>query len=272
MTDDRRSGQFDPMIRLCDLVKSYGSVQALRGVSLTVQRGEVAVVIGPSGCGKSTMLRCINLLEEPTSGTVCVGDDEFRFGYGQHLLSMRRLAKFRSNIGMVFQHFDLFPHKTVIGNVMAGPVIVKRMNRRQARELALHHLSKVGLAEKWDTDPRNLSGGQAQRVAIARALAMEPHVMLFDEVTSALDPELVDEVLEVMRRLAAEGTTMVVVTHEIAFARDVASSVYFMDEGRIAENGSPAEILMQPQSPRTRAFLKRFHLAAVQSELSFRRT
>lgn len=253
------------MIRLCDLAKSYGPVSALRGVSLTIERGEVAVVIGPSGCGKSTMLRCINLLEEPTSGTVRVGNDEFHFGNGEHLPSMRRLAKFRSNIGMVFQHFDLFPHKTVVGNVMAGPVIVKRMNRREAQELALHHLSKVGLAEKADAYPRHLSGGQAQRVAIARALAMEPHIMLFDEVTSALDPELVDEVLEVMRQLAAEGITMVVVTHEMAFARDVASSIYFMDEGRIAESGSPMQILMQPENPRTRAFLKRFHLSGARA-------
>jgi len=226
-----------PMIEVTDLVKNYGPVPAVRGVSLGVAKGEVVVVIGPSGCGKSTLLRCVHLLEEPTSGVIRVGAQRVSFGSGGKPLTGSRLAAYRSRIGMVFQHFELFPHMTALQNVIA----------------------KVGLAGKEDSYPAQLSGGQAQRVAIARALAMSPEVMLFDEVTSALDPELVGEVLAVMQQLGEDGTTMIVVTHEIAFARDIADHVLFMDAGVIAEHGPADEVLLRPTNPRTRAFLSRFH-------------
>jgi polar amino acid transport system ATP-binding protein len=248
-----------PMIAVAGLVKHYGHVQAVRGVSLGVERGEVVVLIGPSGCGKSTILRCIHLLEEPTSGTIRVGSEQLAFGHGNRSLKGRRLAEYRSRIGMVFQQFELFPHMTVLQNVMEGPVTVKRMERRAAASLGRALLAKVGLSGKEDSYPNQLSGGQAQRVAIARALVMEPEVMLFDEVTSALDPELVGEVLAVMRQLAEDGTTMIVVTHEIGFARDIADHVLFMDDGQIAEHGPAAEVLGRPTNPRTQAFLSRFH-------------
>ena len=247
------------MIRVKDLRKNYGAIEAVRGVSMDVARGETVVVIGPSGCGKSTFLRCINLLEEPSEGTIQVGERVMTFGKNQHLPPGRELARYRSQIGMVFQQFDLFPHMTVIENVMSGPTIVKKTPREKARQLAAELLAKVGLSDKEQVYPRYLSGGQAQRVAIARALAMTPTVMLFDEVTSALDPELVGEVLAVMRRLVKEGTTMVVVTHEMGFARDVADHVVFMDAGQIIEQGSAAEILNRPRNLRTQAFLSRFH-------------
>jgi ABC-type polar amino acid transport system ATPase subunit len=247
------------MVKAERLRKSYGNVEAVRGVSLEVDRGEVVVVIGPSGCGKSTFLRCINLLEEPSAGTLQVGDRRIDFGAKHSMPHGRELARFRARIGMVFQQFDLFPHMTALQNVMSGPVIVKKMPKTEAEILARDLLAKVGLAAFTDRFPRNLSGGQQQRVAIARAMAMAPEIMLFDEVTSALDPELVGEVLDVMKQLATDGTTMIVVTHEMAFARDVADQVVVMDAGQVVEQGRAEEVLLRPRNPRTASFLSRFH-------------
>lgn len=245
-----------PMIEVRELAKSYGRVEAVRGVSLAVRRGEAQFVIGPSGCGKSTFLRCINLLEEPSAGWLRVGDTVIEFG--KHRLSAREQARHRSQVGMVFQQFHLFPHMTALGNVMEGLVTVKRTGRPEARHQAELLLEKVGLADKRDVYPRHLSGGQAQRVAIARALAMQPRVLLLDEVTSALDPELVGEVLEVIRKLTLDGMTMILVTHEMAFAREVAHRVVFMDEGQILESGTAEEVLDRPRNARLQAFLRRF--------------
>jgi ABC-type polar amino acid transport system ATPase subunit len=247
------------MVKAEGLRKSYGTVEAVRGVSLEVDRGQVVVVIGPSGCGKSTFLRCINLLEEPSAGTLQVGDRLITFGTKHSMPRGRDLARFRARIGMVFQQFDLFPHMTALQNVMAGPVIVKKMPKSEAETVARDLLAKVGLAALTDRFPRNLSGGQQQRVAIARAMAMAPEIMLFDEVTSALDPELVGEVLDVMKQLATDGTTMIVVTHEMAFARDVADQVLVMDAGQVVEQGRAEEVLLRPTNPRTASFLARFH-------------
>ncbi len=249
----------DVMVKAEGLRKSYGTVEAVRGVSLEVDRGEVVVVIGPSGCGKSTFLRCINLLEEPSAGTLQVGDRRIAFGIKSSMPHGRDLARFRARIGMVFQQFDLFPHMTALHNVMSGPVIVKKMPKAEAETIARDLLAKVGLAAFTDRFPRNLSGGQQQRVAIARAMAMAPEIMLFDEVTSALDPELVGEVLDVMKQLATDGTTMIVVTHEMAFARDVADQVVVMDAGQVVEQGRAEEVLLRPKNPRTASFLSRFH-------------
>ena len=247
------------MVKAEGLRKSYGTVEAVRGVSLEVDRGQVVVVIGPSGCGKSTFLRCINLLEEPSAGTLQVGDRLITFGAKHSMPRGRDLARFRARIGMVFQQFDLFPHMTALQNVMSGPVIVKKMPKSEAETVARDLLAKVGLAAFTERFPRNLSGGQQQRVAIARAMAMAPEIMLFDEVTSALDPELVGEVLDVMKQLATDGTTMIVVTHEMAFARDVADQVLVMDAGQVVEQGRAEEVLLRPTNPRTASFLSRFH-------------
>ncbi|CAH1659398.1 cystine ABC transporter ATP binding subunit [Hyphomicrobiales bacterium] len=248
----------DHVIEVSGLEKSYGDYKALKGVSMQVRRGEVRVLIGPSGCGKSTLLRCLNLLEEPEAGTLRFGTSKFSFDDSAAMPTAKVQDKHRQRLGMVFQQFDLFPHMTALQNVMSGPRLVKSMPLPKAEELARRLLTKVGLADKAENLPRNLSGGQQQRVAIARALAMEPEVILFDEPTSALDPELVQEVLTVMTDLAREGTTMVIVTHEMRFARDVAHRVSFMDGGRIIEEGSAGEVLGNPQHDRTMAFLGRF--------------
>jgi polar amino acid transport system ATP-binding protein len=248
------------MIEIVDLWKAFGSVSVLKGVSIDVARGSVVAIIGPSGSGKSTLLRCINMLEEPDRGRIRVGEREMRFGnHTRGRPADRELSAFRAATGMVFQHFNLFPHMTALGNVMAGPAIVKRLPRPEAEDIARRLLEKVGLGDKADAYPSHLSGGQRQRVAIARALAMNPSVMLCDEVTSALDPELVGEVLGVIEQLAREGMTMVIVTHEVAFAHEVADLVAFMSDGVIVESGPPSQLLENPQNPRTRSFLARFH-------------
>ena len=236
-----------------------GPVTAVDDVSFSVRQGEFLSIIGPSGCGKSTFLRCINLLEQPSAGTLQVSDRSFEFGSGKAMPHGRDLARFRSRIGMVFQQFDLFPHMTVLENVMSGPRIVKKMAKSEAEPIAQDLLAKVGLAAFTARYPRELSGGQQQRVAIARAMAMQPEIMLFDEVTSALDPELVGEVLDVMKQLAADGTTMIVVTHEMAFAHDVADHVMVMEAGQVVEQGPADEVLLRPKNARTASFLSRFH-------------
>jgi polar amino acid transport system ATP-binding protein len=246
------------MIEVHDLWKAFGPLAVLKGISLEVPRGSAVALIGPSGSGKSTLLRCINLLEQPERGRVRVGDQVIDCA-GTKLPGDRELAAFRARTGMVFQLFNLFPHMTALENVRAGPLFVKKMPAMEAKDLARSLLAKVGLADKADAYPSHLSGGQQPRVAIARALAMNPEVILFDEVTSALDPELVGEVLDVIRGLADEGMTMVLVTHEMAFAHEVARSVAFMSDGVIVEMGPPGEVMLHPQNPRTQAFLGRFH-------------
>jgi polar amino acid transport system ATP-binding protein len=238
-----------PMLRLEGVHKSFGDLHVLRGIDIEVRRGSVVCVIGPSGSGKSTLLRCINMLEPPDEGQVILEGKE---------ISGRRRADLdlvRRRVGMVFQQFNLFPHKSVVENVSLAPITVLGRPSDEVREKAVSLLRRVGLADKVEEYPERLSGGQQQRVAIARALAMDPHVMLFDEVTSALDPELVKEVLDVMRELAGEGMTMIVVTHEMGFARDVSDRIVFMDEGAVVEQGPPAEVLGSPREERTRRFL-----------------
>ena len=238
----------DVIVRIKDLHKSYGDLEVLRGIDIDVHRGEVVVVLGPSGSGKSTMLRCVNLLEKPTSGQIIFeGADITAKGVDVNGV--------RAKLGMVFQQFNLFPHLSVKKNVMIAQQKVLKRSKEEAEQIAVQELEKVGLGDRVDFMPSQLSGGQQQRVAIARALAMNPHVMLFDEATSALDPELVRDVLAVMRDLARGGMTMIVVTHEMKFARDVADRVIFMDGGVVVEQGTPAEVFDHPKSERTREFL-----------------
>ena len=237
------------MIEIKGLRKSFGADEVLKGIDLSIDEKEVVVIIGPSGSGKSTLLRCMNHLEEPTAGEVVVD--------GITLSSEANINKVREEVGMVFQRFNLFPHMTVLENIMLAPMKVKRVARDAAEKTARELLARVGLAEKADAYPDNLSGGQQQRVAIARALAMRPKVMLFDEPTSALDPEMVGEVLDVMRALANEGMTMVIVTHEMGFAREVGDRLLFVDEGRIIESGAPREVFENPKEERTRSFLSK---------------
>ncbi|MFC0408995.1 amino acid ABC transporter ATP-binding protein [Roseomonas elaeocarpi] len=252
-----------PKIEVAALRKSFGDHAVLRDINFRVDAGQVVVLLGPSGSGKSTLLRCLNLLVVPDGGRVRVGGDGFDFGAGQRLPDRRSLARFRANTGMVFQQFNLFPHMTALENVMEGPRTVRRTPRAEAEALARDLLRRVGLEDRAAEYPSRLSGGQKQRVAIARALAMRPEVMLFDEATSALDPELVGEVLAVIQQLAAEGMTMVIVTHEIAFARDVADRVVFMRDGVVVEEGPPAQVIDAPQQAATRSFLSHFHRQAV---------
>ncbi|WP_433831971.1 amino acid ABC transporter ATP-binding protein [Actinoplanes sp. CA-015351] len=249
-----------PVVEVTGVHKSFGALHVLRGVDLIAHAGTVTVILGPSGSGKSTLLRSLNHLEKVDRGLVRVGGD--LIGYRQagnklHELSERQILKQRAGIGFVFQNFNLFPHLTALENVTEAPISAQRKPKAQVYERARELLDRVGLSDKADAYPRQLSGGQQQRVAIARALALEPQLILFDEPTSALDPELVGEVLDVLRDLAAAGTTMIVVTHEIGFAREAADNVIFMDEGQIVEQGPPAQVLDNPQQMRTRAFLSK---------------
>ena len=237
-------------VKVEKLQKSFGSLEVLKGIDLEVKEGEVVCLIGPSGSGKSTFLRCLNRLEETTAGTVIVDDNDITD-------PKCNINKVRENIGMVFQQFNLFPHLSVLENIMLAPVDRKKLTKTEAKQTAERLLATVGLAEKAGEYPPNLSGGQQQRVAIARALAMNPDIMLFDEPTSALDPEMVGEVLEVMKQLARDGMTMIVVTHEMGFAREVADRVIFMDGGYIVEQGTPAEVFGNPQNKRTQDFLNK---------------
>jgi len=255
-----RTGEDRPLVRALNVMKSFHGTEVLKGIDLDVHRGEVVCLLGPSGSGKTTFLRCINQLEEIDGGRIWVDGDlvGFRDHGGQlHHLTDKQIATQRREIGMVFQRFNLFPHMTALENVMEAPVQVRGTGKKAARARALELLEQVGLGDKPSAYPAQLSGGQQQRVAIARALAMDPKLMLFDEPTSALDPELVGEVLRVMRELADQGMTMIVVTHEMGFARDVADHVVFMDGGVVVEEGKPKDVLSNPQHERTKSFLKR---------------
>jgi polar amino acid transport system ATP-binding protein len=236
------------VIQAFDLKKKFSSLQVLKGINAKIGQGEVVVVIGPSGSGKSTFLRCLNLLEEPTSGEIIFEGVSITNKHND-------VNRLREKMGMVFQQFNLFPHMTVIENITLAPMKVKKLSKEKAEEIAFRLLKRIGLEDKTYVYPNQLSGGQKQRIAIARALAMSPDVMLFDEPTSALDPEMVGEVLDVMKKLAADGMTMVVVTHEMGFAKEVGSRVLFMDEGRIVEEGSPNEVFNNPKHSRTKDFL-----------------
>jgi len=247
---DKTDVRDNVLVDISDLHKSFGDLEVLKGIDLTVHRGEVVCVIGPSGSGKSTLLRCVNLLEQPTSGRVSIGDIEVTDRDCD-------IDKVRARVGMVFQQFNLFPHLSVLRNCTIAQQKVLKRSSAEAEQIAASNLERVGLADKTHAFPAHLSGGQQQRVAIARALSMDPQLMLFDEPTSALDPELVGDVLTVMRRLAEGGMTMLVVTHEMAFAREVADRVVFMDEGVIVEAGRPDQVIGDPQESRTRSFLQR---------------
>jgi polar amino acid transport system ATP-binding protein len=251
----------DPLLRIVDLHKRFLALEVLSGIDLDVTRGEVVSIIGPSGSGKTTLLRCINYLEKPSAGRIYIDGKligERQAGNGKYVhLSDRELAKERQEIGFVFQRFNLFPHLTALENVTIAPRKVLGVARAEATARGREMLEKVGLGHKLNEYPERLSGGQQQRVAIARVLAMQPKLMLFDEATSALDPELIGEVLRVMRQLAEEGRTMVIVTHEVPFAGEVSDRIVFMDGGKIVEQGPPAEVLFRPQQPRTQAFLSR---------------
>ena len=240
----------EAVIKINGLVKEFGNLQVLKGITTEVKEGEVISIIGPSGSGKSTFLRCINKLEEATSGELFIN--------GQNILDKKvDINKVREEVGMVFQHFNLFPHKTVLENITLGPTKLKKMSQDEANKLGIELLAKVGLSDKANVYPNKLSGGQKQRVAIARALAMNPKIILFDEPTSALDPEMIGEVLEVMKDLAKEGMTMLVVTHEMGFARNVGNRVFFMDQGIILEDAKPSEIFENPKEARTKEFLEK---------------
>ncbi|ACX65354.1 amino acid ABC transporter ATP-binding protein [Paenibacillus sp. Y412MC10] len=241
------------MIQLTDISKSYGKNAVLKSIDLTINKGEVVVILGPSGSGKTTLLRCVNYLEKPNGGEIAIGDYRVQCKRA----TKKEIHELRQRSAMVFQQYNLFKHKTAIENVMEGLVVVKKMPKAEARLKSIALLEKVGLADKLDAYPSQLSGGQQQRVGIARALALEPEVILFDEPTSALDPELVGEVLAVIRKIAKEGITMIVVTHEMGFARDVANHVVFMDEGVIVEQGPPSDLFHHPREERTKQFLKR---------------
>ncbi|GIO31951.1 MULTISPECIES: amino acid ABC transporter ATP-binding protein [Paenibacillus] len=241
------------MIKLAHIAKSFGRHQVLKDINLTVQKGEVVVILGPSGSGKTTLLRCVNALEKPNDGEIKIGD----YTFDCKRAGKKDVYRLRQKSAMVFQQYNLFKHKTALENVMEGLVIVKKLPKEEAKARSIAVLEKVGLGGKLDAYPSQLSGGQQQRVGIARALALEPEVILFDEPTSALDPELVGEVLAVIRKIAKEGITMIVVTHEMGFARDVANHVVFMDGGVIVEEGTPSELFNHPQEERTKQFLKR---------------
>ena len=250
MQDNKILTPSQPLITVRDLKKSFGDLHVLRGVDQDIRAGEKVVLLGPSGSGKTTFLRCLNLLEQPTGGSIVFE--------GEEITSPKcDINKVRQHMGMVFQQFNLFPHLSILKNITLGPTLLKGMNKSEAEDRAMALLRRVGLEEKAKAYPRQLSGGQQQRIAIVRALAMEPKVMLFDEPTSALDPEMVGEVLGVMTDLAKEGMTMVVVTHEIGFARSVADHVIFMDGGYIVEQGAPEDVLDNPQQPRTQDFLRK---------------
>lgn len=238
------------MIEIKGLYKNFGELEVLKDITKTINDGEVVAIIGPSGSGKSTLLRCINLLEVPTNGEIIID--------GENIVSSKtNVNKIRQKVGMVFQHFNLFPHKTVLQNLTLSPIKLRKISKAQAEEEAMSLLKKVGLEDKRDVYPNTLSGGQKQRVAIARALAMNPEVILFDEPTSALDPEMIGEVLDVIKKLANEGMTMLLVTHEMGFARNVAKRVMFMDEGRVLEDGEPEKIFSFPEHSRTKEFLNK---------------
>ncbi|MCI5725743.1 amino acid ABC transporter ATP-binding protein [Fusobacterium sp.] len=238
------------MINIQNLYKNFGDLEVLKNISTTINKGEIISIIGPSGSGKSTFLRCINKLEEPTNGHIFID--------GMDLMDKKTdINKIRERVGMVFQHFNLFPHKTVLENLTLSPTIVKNENKIEAEKYALYLLEKVGLVDKANSYPSQLSGGQKQRIAIARALAMKPEVILFDEPTSALDPEMIKEVLDVMRELAKEGMTMIIVTHEMGFAKNVGNRVLFMDKGEIVEDSSPKEFFENPKNERVKDFLNK---------------